>query len=400
VASRVLNRQVPASVAWPADGAANASTLASLARYGGVSTVVLNSGELPSSDGQYDNALNATTTEDGTTMGVLLADSEVTKALGSASASSPAGAQFDAAQDFLADTAMILAEAPNLQRSLVIAPPRHWDPSAAEAGALLSMTYSAPWLHKTDLSSLAAAATHLSTRAKAPASAPGGALSADYTDQIAAVSASAALYKDLLYKPGPNVLNSVDAAVTATTSAAWRGAGAAGGWRALINLGDNLKGKEQSVSIITGKKILLAGASGTTPVSVQNLLPVEVQVRVVATPTDNSQLSVSKFPNLIQVPAGQTGTVRVPLNSSAITTTTMQLQLQTEDGSPLTWTSQSLSVQATRYGRALLVLIAAALGVLVLTAVARWIRRWLNDGRNSADGKNRAKADGRSGGTG
>jgi hypothetical protein len=72
----------------------------------------------------------------------------------------------------------------------------------------------------------------------------------------------------------------------------------------------------------------------------------------------------------------------------------MQLQLQTEDGSPLTWTSQSLSVQATRYGRALLVLIAAALGVLVLTSVARWIRRWLNDGRNDT------KADGRSGGTG
>jgi hypothetical protein len=68
--------------------------------------------------------------------------------------------------------------------------------------------------------------------------------------------------------------------------------------------------------------------------------------------------------------------------------------LQTKDGSPLTWTSQSLSVQATRYGRALLILIAAALGVLVLTAVARWIRRWRNDGRNSA------KADGRSGGRG
>ena len=148
------------------------------------------------------------------------------------------------------------------------------------------------------------------------------------------------------------------------------------------------------MSIITGKKILLAGTSGTTPVSVQNLLPVEVQVRVVATPSAGSQLSVSKFADLLQVPAGQTGTVRVPLHSSAITTTTMQLQLQTEDGSPLTWTSQLLSVQATRYGRALLVLIAAALGVLVLTSVARWIRRWLNDGRNDA------KADGRSGGTG
>jgi Family of unknown function (DUF6049) len=394
VTATLLPRQASVSVAWPADGAANASTLTSLARDGGASAVVLNSGQLPSSDGQYDNALNATTAGDGTTMGVLLADSGITGLLGSVSASSSAGARFDAAQDFLADTAMVLAEAPNLQRSLVIAPPRHWDPSAAEAGALLSMTYSAPWLHKTDLSSLAAAAAGLSKKAKAPTRSPGGALSDSYTDQIAAVNASAALYKNLLYRPGPNVLKSVDAAVATTTSAAWRGAGAAGGWQALINLGDNLKAKEQKVSIITGKKILLAGTSGTTPVSVQNLLPVEVQVRVVATPSAGSQLSVSKFADLIQVPAGQTGTVRVPLHSSAITTTTMQLQLQTENGSPLTGTSQLLSVQATRYGRALLVLIAAALGVLVLTSVARWIRRWLNDGRDDT------KADGRSGGTG
>jgi uncharacterized protein DUF6049 len=394
VAAKILSRAASDPVAWPAGGTANASTLTSLARDGGVSTVVLNSGEMPSSDGQYDNALNAITTADGATMGALLADSGITSALGSASAGSPAGAQFDAAQDFLADTAMILAEGPNLQRSIVIAPPRHWDPSAAEADALLSMTSSAPWLHKTGLSSLAEAAAHLSTKAKAPVSAPSGALSVGYTSQIAAVTASAELYKNLLYQPGPNVQDTIDAAVTATTSAAWRGAGATGGWQALTNLGDNLRENEKKVSIITGKKILLAGASGTTPVSVQNLLPVEVQVRVVATPSAGSQLSVSKFPDLIQVPAGQTNTVRVPLHSSAITTTTMQLQLQTKDGSPLTWTSQSLSVQATRYGRALLVLIAAALGVLVLTAVARWIRRWLKDGRNSA------KANGRSGGTG
>lgn len=394
VAATLLPGQASVPIAWPADGAANASTLTSLARDGGASAVVLNSGQLASSDGPYDNALNATTVGNGTTMGVLLADSGITGLLGSVSASSSARAQFDTAQDFLADTAMILAEAPNLQRSLVIAPPRHWNPSAAEAGALLSMTYSAPWLHKTDLSSLAAAAARLSTRAKVSASAPSGGLGAGYIAQVATVNASAALYKDLLYRPGPNVLNSVDAAVAATTSVAWRGAGAAGGEQALINLGDNLNAKEQKVSIITGKKILLAGTSGTTPVSVQNLLGVEVQVRVVATPSAGSQLSVSKFADLIQVPAGQTGTVRVTLHSSAITTTTMQLQLQTENGSPLTWTSQSLSVQATRYGRALLVLIAAALGVLVLTSVARWIRRWQNDGRNDA------KADGRSGGTG
>lgn len=394
VAAKVLSRPVSAAVAWPADGTADASVVTSLARYGGVSTVVLNSGELPSNDGQYDNALNQTSTETGGKMGVLLADSSITSVLGSVSASAPASAQFAAEQDFLAQTAMILAEGPNLQRSLVIAPPRYWDPSAAEAQALLSLTGgSVPWLRTTDLSTLAAAASHLSAREALPASQPASAeLGSDYTSQIAAVDESAALYEDLLYKPGVNVLNTIDAAVAATTSTAWRGASADGGWLALRKLGYYLDTNEKKVQIIesTGKKILLGGASGVTPVSVQNLLGVAVQVRVVATPSPHGQLSVGKYTDLIMVPPGKTGTVRVPLYTSAISTTTMQLQLQTEDGSPLTWTSQSLSVQATRYGRALLVLIAAALGVLVLASVARWIRRRMTDGR----------AAGRSGGTG
>lgn len=384
VATRILSRPVSASIAWPADGTADADVLTSLATDGGVSTVVLNSGALPSNDGQYDNALNATTTGTGATMGVLLADSEITSVLSSASASSPASTQFDAEQDFLAQTAMILAEAQYLQRSVVIAPPRHWDPSASEAAAVLSMTNSAPWLHKTDLSTLAAAAAQLPTRTKAPASEPASAeLSSGYTAQIASVDQSAALYKDLLYQPGANLLNSVDAAVAVTTSVAWRGAGAADGWLALDKVDHNLFSNEEKVHIIgiPGRKFLLGGTSGTTPVSVQNLLSVTIQVRVVATPSAGSQLSVGKFQDVILVPPGKTGTADVPLSSNAITTTTMQLQLQTKDGSPLAWTSQSVSVQVTRYGRALLVLIAAALGVLVLASVARWIRRRLNDGR-------------------
>ena len=35
-------------------------------------------------------------------------------------------------------------------------------------------------------------------------------------------------------------------------------------------------------------------------------------------------------------------------------------------------------MQSTRYGRAILVLIAAAIGVLVLTSVYRGVRRWLH----------------------
>ncbi len=43
----------------------------------------------------------------------------------------------------------------------MIAPPTDWDPSPAEANALLSITHGAPWLHPAGLSTLAAAAAKL-----------------------------------------------------------------------------------------------------------------------------------------------------------------------------------------------------------------------------------------------
>jgi uncharacterized protein DUF6049 len=384
-----------AAIAWPAGGMADASVATSLASNGGIRTLVLSSGELPPVDAPFDNALDATTTGIGTTMGVLLADSGIAGVLAGASASSSAGSRFAAEQNFLAETAMISAEAPYLKRALVVAPPRRWNPSAAEANALLSLTSAAPWLRPVELSSFAAAAGRVASRQALPGTRVSRAeLSAGFLGQVSAVDSSTALYKDLLYQPSATLLDSLDAAVAATTSTAWRGPGAAGGWLALGKLANYLSDAEEKVQIITGKKILLAGASGDTPVSVQNLLPLPVQVRVVATVPADSQVSVGKFDNLLVVPPMKTGTVRMPVHSTAIGTTTMQLQLATKNGSPLTWTAQSLSVQATRYGRALLVLIAAALGVLVLTSVARWVRRWLRDGKagDSTEGK--------SGGTG
>jgi hypothetical protein len=53
----------------------------------------------------------------------------------------------------------------------------------------------------------------------------------------------------------------------------------------------------------------------------------------------------------------------------------MQLKLVTEDGAPLSWTGQLVSVEVTRFGRSLLIIIGGALGVLVLTSVFRLRRK-------------------------
>ncbi len=360
--------------AWPAGGVADAETVTNLANDGGVTTVVLNSGEVPSASG-FDNALGRTTSGIGTPVSLLLADSEITSLLGTASAKPSPSGQFAFTQEFLAETAMIASEAPNLARSLVIAPPTGWNPSAAEASALLRITHETPWLRSASLSALAGQAAALPSRSLPASQVSRSELRPGYLSNLKTLNASARLFTNLLSQPTAVQLSSLQEAVAATTSSAWRGAGSAGGWLAYYQLTDYLQDAEHKVQIIPVNKILLAGNSGETPVSVRNQLSVPVQVQVSASAPPDSQVRVGPLNMLFTVPAGKTYTVKMPVHAASIGTTTVQLQLVTQDGSPLTWTARPLSVEVTRVGRFLLSVIAGALGILVLTTAYRLRRK-------------------------
>ena len=385
------------AAAWPADGTADTQVLNSLVSDGGIGTVVLPTGALPSSSGSYDNALQRTATTSGTQVSALLADSEITSLLGSASATSSAAGQFAVTQDYLAETAMIVAEAQSEGRSLVVAPPRDWDPSASEASTLLQLTHGAPWLSATSLGTLSADTANLKPRALPARHVSGAELPDDYIDRVRALSGNLATFTNLLYRPSQRTLTSLAAAAAVTASVAWRGSGSPGGWLALTELSDYLSDEENKVQILDYKPILLAGTSGTTPVSVQNKMLVAVQVRVYASTAPGSPLSVGDFntsPDSLRIiQPGQTSTVGMPLQSTAIGTTTLQLQLVTENGSPL-GAARPLSVEVTRLGRTLLVIIGAALGVLVLTSAIRLRRRRLASGRHAGGGNESAEAGG------
>jgi hypothetical protein len=386
------------AAAWPANGLADTQVVDSLATDGGISTVVLSTGELPSTAGNYDTALARTTTSAGQPVSALLADSEITSLLGSATASSSAGAQFAVTQDFLAQTAMIVAEAPSLARSLVVAPPREWDPSASEAATLLRLTQKAPWLSPTSLGTLATAAAKLKPHALPAHQVSGSELSDVYLDKIQALDSSLAVYTDLLYEPSKKTLTSLAAAAAATESVAWRGSGSPGGWLAYGELSAYLTDQMNMVQILASKPILLAGTSGTTFVSVQNLMSVPIIVRVYASTAPGSKLSVGSFdtsPDSLRIiQPKQTNSVRMPLQSTAIGTTTLQLELMTENGSPLAGTARPLSVEVTRLGRTLLVIIGAALGVLVLTSAFRLRRRRVAGGAHASYPNESAEAGG------
>ncbi len=363
--------------AWPPDGRADAETVTSLASDGGVSTVVV-----AGAQGGTDNAIGRTMSGIGTSVSVLSADSEITGLLGSATPRDTAKDQFALVQDYLADTAMIVSDFPGQPRSLVVAPPTDWDPTASEAKTLLFLTHEAPWLHSVGLSALAAEAQHGPATHLAARQVSRDELSPGYLGRVQTVDDSLDVFKNLLYQPLAGTVTSLTAAGAATVSSSWRGTADAGGL--LTRLSVYLRDSEHAVQIIASKKILLTGTSGDTPVSVVNGLNVPIQVQVEAMPPTGSQLQLGQFKSLPPIPGGKTGTVRIPIHSAAIGTTTVQLQLVTQNGSPLGGTVE-LNVEVTRFGRSLLIIVGAALGILVLTSAVR-LRRKRRAGRSGQHG--------------
>jgi Family of unknown function (DUF6049) len=192
-------------------------------------------------------------------------------------------------------------------------------------------------------------------------------------------------YKSMLLHAEPSYLQSLDEALAATESAAWRGRGAAQGQALASHLSQYLHSAENKVRIITSTQVPMAGASGQIPVSIQNgLLRQTIEVRVDASadniPGRTSQLTIARSAGrLVTVPPGEAVTVRLPVSSAPQGPTVIRLSLSSADGTQLLFTRTQLIVESTRYGRAILFLIGAAIGILVLTSVYRGVRRRLHD---------------------
>jgi len=394
VAGQVLGRSFGsgAKVAWPDGGYADASVLSTLAKEAGVSTTVVNSSEMPVSPfaTSYvpdDAVAPRVATGTSSAMNVLLADSAISTLLGSATASSSASAQFAVTQDFLAETAMLVAEAPSTQRSLVVAPPSRWDPSEAEAATLLSLTRS-PWLTPVALSSLTSRKPTSAGREPLPTSqAAPLELGKNYLASVESDQRLVGEYDDLLApsSQATQTAQQLSAAIAVTESAAWRGYASVGGRLDLASLQAYVTKHEEQVKIISSTKVLLAGTSGDTPVSISNGLPNAIQVQVRVSVPPGSQISVSNLSPIV-VPENSIKTIGMKVHSPALGSTLVQLQLLTKDGTPLPEATQSLNVETTRFGRTLLILIACALGVLVLASLARWTRRKVARLRNGGGG--------------
>ncbi len=378
VAGGLLDGRTFESIGWPADGIADMSVLQSMAEYGHIGTVLLDSSQMPVTSG-YDDAVANITTGVGDTLRVLLSNDTITGILSNASTRS-AGESFNVEQDYLAQTAMIAAEAPSLQRSIVVAPPSRWDPSSTVASQLLSDTVNTPWLEPEALSDVAAGGPAAAESHAQPSDRviPSNELSTDYLNKVQQASSSVDLFQSLLASPVASYLQRLEAVLVGTESSAWRG-NTSGGENLLDRLTSYISDAENKIALSEVKRATLAGKSGTLPVSVYNGMDQAIEVRVVASVV-GARVTIKGDIAPVTVQPRQVETVHLSLNSLQIGTTQVKLQLVTKDNSPLPISAQSVSVVSTLYGRTVLVLIIVALAIVVLTSATRWLRQWLANG--------------------
>jgi len=374
---------VSGQIAWPADGIADYAVLGNLAAHG-VGTVILSSSMMPPSNPAQLTPNAITTTPDGVNAGlhVALADSTLTQVLSApaATAGGPDGAPAPAAagtvatvQRFLAETAMMAAEQPSVPQSVVIAPPRQWNPAPGLASALLTATDTAPWLRPESLASLLTArpAAGQVARQAPPAQLISQAeLLRRQLRRVKDLESVIQMQASMLGKPDATYLAD---AVAAIESSAWRGD--PDQVRSLLaRVSGYVDAQLQRVRIIDAGQVTLTGKSGPVPVSIINRLsqPVTVQLSVQA---PASRITVQKPRSTVTIGPHQQRTVAVRVRSSVAGSTTLTLTLLAPDGQPLPGTTAQLTVDATHFGTTALVIIAVAIGVFIITSVARAIRR-------------------------
>jgi hypothetical protein len=379
------------STAWPAAGLANYTTLENLAALDQIRTVVLSSSAMPPlvPTSYTPSAVTATPDGEGGDMRVLLADSTLTQLLGSVTArTATPGAAFSVRQRFLAETAMIAAEAKHLPRAIVVAPPRRWNPPSGLASGLLADTVSAPWLSPVSAGSLAAD-THATGQVKrhAPDNVGTRLVSRSLLRAVQAADRGAQLVQSIQVTPNPQVYR----AIAGIESAGWRGT-SAGRRRAramLRRVTDYVSKQENGVSIIGPGPVTLGGQKGAIPIPIDNRLPYAIKVRVrlsvnqaagggFAVLSNSGVVSVKSnvfTTKVLEIPKNIISVTKLSVRTAAIGSTTISLKLLAPDGQALPKAPVTMTVQATHFGTLGLAVLAAALGVFVIASALRAIRR-------------------------
>jgi hypothetical protein len=376
-AAEVLGRPATAPLPlldWPADGTADRATLRALPGTG-ASTVLL-------SDASAAPVRSVTYTPSGagplsgTGLTAVVADSVLSNLL----ATSPGrqGGPALARQRVLAELAMVGAERPSLQRSLVIVPPRRWNPDPVYVQGLLRAVAAAGWVQLVSLSDLTSTAAQGPARQQPAYSA--GARSreldaAQYADVRAGHQRLGALSAVISTVSQPaavaDQLKSYAEALLRSESAAWRSARAAG--QAYVRgTVDLLARQQRRVHLVSPGAVTLAARSGKIPVTVVNDMDQQVTVRVGVQAVPPVRLKLTQPPPITLEPHSST-TLDIAAEATTNGSLLVVAQLLTVDGRPY-GDPETFPVQITGLGAVAQLVVVGALLLLTAALVVRVVR--------------------------
>ncbi|MBS2962131.1 hypothetical protein KGA66_03670 [Actinocrinis puniceicyclus] len=358
------------TVAWPADGQADSGTIA-LAAAANPAAIVVRSDSVSlhtpldsyTPTGRTQLAGRPAAISDAALDAIFAGDAADTSWKGS-------NRSLLAAQRFLADSALIAWERPNLAvpRTIMVAVPRGISPDPA----LFTAVGQASWIKTVGLSALLAA--HPDPRAQTspakrdPALAKSDLSNARLATTSALNSALGAL-AGIMIEP-QQTTGSYGPAVLRTVSTAWRNAPALqSAFSGAVQ--NRLETTMNLVTLVKKSDLTLSGKSGVIPFTVENRLehPVRVGIRIT---TSRPGLSVQTI-TVQDVPQGST-TINVHV-SSAVTGTrvTVTAQLVTPNGADY-GQPQSLQVTVSSIGSITLVIFALSAALLVIAVGLRIYR--------------------------
>ena len=359
-------------IAWPGDGYVNRPTLAALRRTGSTAVVLDGRAVPPELDLSYTPGGRADVVTASGGVAALLADPTLADLL-----RRPGRDPLLAAQRFLAETAMITSELPSTgtERSILVMPPRRWDPDQVFLDRLVAVAGRAPWTAATPLRSLAESSPPEVDRQPLsyPRAERSSELPRDYLRALETMHGSIALLTAVLADPeATDLVRDLQRSVLLLESTWWRGRETSRANR-LDREKLTLEDSRGAVRVQPGN-FTFSSRSGTIPVTIANELtqPVQVQLRL------DPQTPRLRIEPVEPLTIGPGSKLQVPVPASAVAggSVIVDAQLRTLGGAPY-GQPVPLRITVTQYGTVALYITGVAAAVLFLAAGVRVLRRIL-----------------------
>jgi hypothetical protein len=387
--TKVLGRAPMTSVVWPPAGRLTRRTVESLTS-GGATALVVDPIALPEPDLEPSRTPDTDVGQLPTNTGqpsVLTVDRALSDLLTPAYDEYPGDRIVE--QRWLAETAMISAEAPSVARTILVAPARRADLHTAVAADAIRDSGRLPWLCAVSLASVAGSTDSCADEVRVeagdvapvelePPHAGDVFLSTDFLGRVRDLRGISTQFTDeVLAEP-----TSTDAVATTgrllrararTESSAWRDEPADGD-RMLRLLKDDLDNLRDKVHLQVGSGIVtLTSSTGVISINVVNELQQPVRVGVVLNAHNRARLSTRETP-VTMVPGEHATQINLKVTAQTSGQFPVTAQLVDREGR-LFGKPQDLIVRSTQYGRVALAVTGIGAGVLLVAAGFRIVRR-------------------------